>query len=63
MNGLPVRALSLVLQAPQTGVFARNVMPSQDGEASRTTVTAGKRQMSWQQAESAVHGGDWGLAT
>jgi hypothetical protein len=63
MNGLLVRALSLVLQAPETGVFARNVMPSQDGGSSRTTVTAGKRQMSCQQAERAGHGGDWGLTT
>ena len=63
MNGLLVRALSLVLQAPEHGVFARKVMPSQDGEASRTTVTAGKRQTSCRQAERAVHGGDWGLTT
>lgn len=63
MNGLLVRALSLALQAPETGVFARNVMPSQGGEASRPTVTAGKRQMSCRQAERAAHGGDWGLTT
>ncbi|MFT4843385.1 MAG: hypothetical protein ACI8UD_002371 [Planctomycetota bacterium] len=53
MNGLLVCALSLFLQAPQApeaGVFAKEVLSSKDGEAPRTVVTADKRQINCRDA-------------
>lgn len=65
MNGLLVCALSLFLQAPQapeTGVFAKNVLSSKDGEAPRTVVTADKRQINCRDAlEELCNTMNWNL--